>query len=242
MESAIDLETMERYKVNICPDWILNTCPLSDDACFHAHSTVILRRKPVLLYQRFNYLPKSCMFMQSKAVCPKGQNCRFAHNYLETCFHPSTYRTKLCTECTRERCLMAHTVEELRMPVFECYRTPMCDLNWLQNGDPSLHLHYMTNYKTKPCAGKCECDGFDYHSDSERRRMVVRYSPIPCPSACSDNNCPFAHSRMEVMYHPANYKTAACSRFTKTRRCLFGDDCAHAHGANDLRISSAIYE
>jgi hypothetical protein len=238
MESADAVKTMQTYKTKICPDWLLSKCPLSADACFDAHSRVLFRRKPVLVYHRFNYIPQRCRY--SIDECPNSQNCRFAHNRLEVCFHPSVYKTKLCTRCTDHRCSLAHSVEELRMPIYENTRTfPVCDLNVLQDASPDLHVHYMQNYKTKPCVGECKCDGFDYHSASEKRRSVrhLGYLPHLCPTACSSDTCPFAHSRMEVMYHPTNYKTKACSRFAKTRTCLFGADCAHAHGARDLRMA-----
>ena len=104
-------------------------------------------------------------------------------------------------------------------------------------------LYYGYRYKTRRCEGfpfNCECEGFDYHREEERRRgPVILYAPIACPNVkptshsewghpavdCSGRHrprvleggtwkpqlsdkwdCEYAHTLLELMYHPAVYK------------------------------------
>ena len=59
----------------------------------------------------------------------------------------------------------------------------------------------------------------DYHLRSDRRRNpygVVKYSCVRCPNEttvemCQDGDqCLMAHSDLEIMYHPDNYKVTMC--------------------------------
>ena len=72
-----------------------------------------------------------------------------------------------------------------------------------------------------------------YHSDEEMRRnpFVVCYDPELC-TGCSEDGCLLAHNKIEIMYHPLNYKTSLCKNYL---RCPRGDVCAFAHGEDDLR-------
>ena len=60
-------------------------------------------------------------------------------------------------------------------PSFEDYAVPSAQRE-------QERQYYMFVYKTRPCAGypfNCQCDGLDYHSESERRRgPEIRYAPM----------------------------------------------------------------
>src|SRR5690242_8787891 len=49
----------------------------------------------------------------------------------------------------------------------------------------------------------------------------------------------YAHTLLELMYHPQVYKTGLCDHFAEenpaTWKCVWKRRCAHAHGKNDLR-------
>lgn len=52
-------------------------------------------------------------------------------------------------------------------------------------------------------------------------------------------DCQYAHTLMEIMYHPQVYKTDLCQHFDENNpkewRCVWKKRCAHAHGVADLR-------
>lgn len=62
---------------------------------------------------------------RSPSVCPRGDACRFSHTFLESMYHPHTYKTVMCQyfdehdarswkRCRFERaCAHAHTMKEL---------------------------------------------------------------------------------------------------------------------------------
>ena len=114
----------------------------------------------------------------------------------------------------------------------------------------------------------CNCDGLDYHREEERRRgPEIRYAPMACPNVkpylnaewgnpvvdCSGKfaavnaeagavvqwDCEYAHTLLELMYHPAVYKTGLCDHFDVadplTWKCVWKRRCAHAHGEVDTR-------
>jgi len=85
----------------------------------------------------------------------------------------------------------------------------------------------------------CQCDGLDWHRDEERRRgPAIRYAPMACPNVkpyinaewgdpnidCSCKHaainaaagrvvqwdCDYAHTLLELMYHPQVFKTQLC--------------------------------
>ncbi|XP_074583955.1 zinc finger CCCH domain-containing protein 24-like [Curcuma longa] len=52
-----------------------------------------------------------------KGSCRRGDLCEYAHGVFECWLHPMQYRTRLCkdgTNCSRQVCFFAHTIEELR--------------------------------------------------------------------------------------------------------------------------------
>eukprot|EP00546_Thalassionema_frauenfeldii_P013855 CAMPEP_0178928028 /NCGR_PEP_ID=MMETSP0786-20121207/19601_1 /TAXON_ID=186022 /ORGANISM="Thalassionema frauenfeldii, Strain CCMP 1798" /LENGTH=961 /DNA_ID=CAMNT_0020603697 /DNA_START=763 /DNA_END=3648 /DNA_ORIENTATION=- len=42
-------------------------------------------------------------------------------------------------------------------------------------------------------------------------------------------NCPFAHSAEEILYHPSNYKKSTCKASVQSLGCLLGDVCPYLH-------------
>lgn len=103
------------YKVLECPrnsrhDW---------KACYFAHpGESASRRDPRL----FKYMSVCCPESKQKLPCPRGQKCPFAHNLFEYWLHPSRYRTQMCNDgarCPRSICFFAHSLEELRTPVYQ---------------------------------------------------------------------------------------------------------------------------
>lgn len=98
-------------------------------------------------------------------------------------------------------------------------------------------------------AGHCESHKpmqcFNYHFEGQRRRPPIgedgrlTYWDTPCewlarPARCPHGeSCHFAHSKDEVSYHPAKYKTRACNG-KDCRKAI----CCFAHGDGELRIAA----
>ncbi len=257
-------EIMLAYKTQTCKAWKDGECTKFGKECFDSHNIYPQRRSPVVIYQEFNYIAKKC---QHFPRCESGVHCKYAHNALELCFHPSLYKTQMCPFDTNEQglcvqfnsyCAKAHDVNELRKSSTAVDIIPE-DRYITVLG---LHQEYMRYYKTKACSGfpyACQCDGFDYHFEDERRRnpFVHVYFAYSCPriysqacgwrhprtvTQCYGNNtspdvwnCKFAHSFVEWLYHPAIYKTRQCHMFMTKKYCRFGKACPNAHGVHDLR-------
>eukprot|EP00397_Hematodinium_sp_SG-2012_P001590 GEMP01001594.1.p1 GENE.GEMP01001594.1~~GEMP01001594.1.p1 ORF type:complete len:1021 (+),score=211.80 GEMP01001594.1:289-3351(+) len=83
---------------------------------------------------------------------------------------------------------------------------------------------------------------FDYHFDSQKRRPPIgadgrlHYWDIPCeyithPTQCPrGGNCLLSHSKDEISYHPAKYKTRMCNG-KDCRQAI----CCFAHFESELR-------
>ena len=233
------------WKTKVCQKWLEMKCLLDDKDCTDCHSTIPFRRKPVLIADSFNYLPVSCKYMSNLEKCPKNIECRFSHNVFEVIYHPSKFKTIMCEFCTNvdgicvkygRLCSKAHGIEELREPLFEGRR------NLATACTEEEQNYYLHKYKTKKCSGypyNCKCNGFDYHAENEKRRspFLILYNAFLCPiPQCSSENCPFSHSRNEIMYHTIFYKTVMCCRYENHGICKFDKDCSHAHSKTELRI------
>jgi hypothetical protein len=305
-------QIMDTYKVYPCtdpthmnPDIESNVRSVLIRHCFNWHKDLEpRRRRPIMIHGCWNYIPVACRFQDKEKKCDQTDFCRFAHNSVEICFHPSKYKTEYCefatnpqtNSCSRyqEHCAKVHHCNELRSRILE----PKLDglLKSLVPNDLILfvapsesrtleHLWYMKYYKIQKCEGfpyDCKCNGLKYHNDTDRRRPTVNYDPIPCPKIkplsgsrwshplstdCKKRkmfietkdevtgrttvieeviwDCHYAHTLLEIMYHPIKYKTSLCAKFSSfanifTWRCKWGRDCAHAHGTSDLRIDSEI--
>ncbi|GBF96125.1 hypothetical protein Rsub_08873 [Raphidocelis subcapitata] len=95
------------YKLKLCPrspshDW--RTCP-------YAHQGENAARRD---HQKTQYLSVCCPESKAKRLCPRGNDCPFAHSMTE-------YRTQMCNDgakCTRPICFFAHSAAELRTPAY----------------------------------------------------------------------------------------------------------------------------
>lgn len=128
-----------------------------------------------------------------------------------------------------------------------------------------VHSDYIYKFRVRECpkhlSGRCPNDGhlcFDSHNPEAVRRIpqLIRgkfnYLPIRCQymlkgKTCHHaQNCRFAHSKEEVIYHPSKYKTQLCPH--RLKRTVgsngkeawvcggYGIHCAKAHGKDDLRL------
>lgn len=128
---------------------------------------------------------------------------------------------------------------------------------WQEEDESGDHRQYMFHYHTMMCPqfadGYCprhkgsrsatpQC--FCYHFESQQRRPLVdtlngqlRYWDIMCEHVTEGNccpcgaACPFAHTREEISYHAAKYKTKLCN----DRECRGQEVCCFAHGESELR-------
>jgi len=128
---------------------------------------------------------------------------------------------------------------------------------WQDHMEPTSCREYIFNYHTVACqqlshGGSCQrqrgrssfqqCSCF--HFAAQRRRSVVDpqtnrllYWDVLCDAASRDGECPlgdrclFAHTRDEISYHAAKYKTKLCN----DRYCRGPEVCCFAHGAHELR-------
>lgn len=130
---------------------------------------------------------------------------------------------------------------------------------WSEAGEMSEHRQYIFHYHTMMCPqfanGYCPRSGqkgpratppqcFCFHFESQRRRPLVdtmsgqiRYWDVLCEHVAQGEECyngdlcPFAHTREEISYHAAKYKTKLCN----DRDCRGEEVCCFAHGENELR-------
>jgi len=130
---------------------------------------------------------------------------------------------------------------------------------WQEGDELVTHKHHIFEYHTFLCSqfanGHCprhrgsraqglahQC--FSYHFESQKRRQLVdpasgrlRYWDVLCQHVAEGEECPFgdaccfAHTREEISYHAAKYKTKSCN----DRDCRGEDVCCFAHGENELR-------
>lgn len=137
-------------------------------------------------------------------------------------------------------------------------RLEACELllpSWRPLAELSSHRAILQGFHTQPCVefqkGYCALHRvrgktslcFSYHFDSQRRRPAVtatgrlRYWDMACQSMTSASLCPdgddcvFAHSRDEISYHPAKFKTRRCNG----KGCRGQEICCFAHEEEELR-------
>lgn len=124
----------------------------------------------------------------------------------------------------------------------------------LKSAQAHIQFHILMFHKTKPCEllvhhrkGTC----FGYHGPHDQRRVPITYIPLACykikvndqwqvPRGQCDG-CDRAHTRPELRYHPALYKTAKCQSYTKTRKCEYGMYCSKAHFQSEMREYGGSY-
>ena len=119
---------MFAFRTSVCPLYRIGTCPHDAYTCFYAHSKHPRRRSPILHHGRYNYIPTRCRYLLEDRECPKGAQCRFAHQTEEVIYHPSKYKTQLCGHALDDNgvctgygmhCAKAHSEEDRRQPVYE---------------------------------------------------------------------------------------------------------------------------
>lgn len=128
---------------------------------------------------------------------------------------------------------------------------------WLDQGEEPEHQGTIFSFHTEPCTdfqnGYCSLHRpkskaspcFCYHFESQHRRPPcdsatgrLLYWDVPCQSMGTETACPsgdvciFAHSREEISYHPAKYKTRRCNG----RGCRGEAICCFAHSESELRV------
>lgn len=116
----------------------------------------------------------------------------------------------------------------------------------LPESDTHMHLDLLT-FKVNPCKGNTnhlpkQC--FYYHDyKKDRRRPHHLYIGDICPyisnnKECpSQENCAYAHNRVEEFYHPSKYKTKFCSTFPNhITSCEYNTYCCFAHSYEDITI------
>lgn len=131
---------------------------------------------------------------------------------------------------------------------------------WQEAGELEDHREYIFHYHTMMCpqfsngfcprhkvprSAPCQC--FCYHFESQRRRPLVdtltgqlRYWDLMCEYVAEGEECPhgdqclFAHTREEISYHAAKYKTKPCN----DRDCRGQEVCCFAHGEGELRTNA----
>ncbi|GAB4815716.1 hypothetical protein N2152v2_002762 [Parachlorella kessleri] len=105
---------MYSFKVELCQrldeqhDW--TTCP------FMHPGEKARRRNP----RTHKYDGVPCPDFR-KGTCKRGDACTYAHGVFECWLHPARYRTQLCKEgalCKRSVCFFAHSMDELREPLY----------------------------------------------------------------------------------------------------------------------------
>jgi len=98
--------------------------------------------------------------------------------------------------------------------------------------------------KSKPFARGSRSECFCCHFANQQRRPLIdpatgrlRYWELACDYFTEGRDCPmgeqcpFSHSREEMSYHAAKYKTRLCNE----RECRGQDVCCFAHGEHELR-------
>mmetsp|Transcript_115769 Transcript_115769/g.291263 ORF Transcript_115769/g.291263 Transcript_115769/m.291263 type:complete len:944 (+) Transcript_115769:137-2968(+) len=128
---------------------------------------------------------------------------------------------------------------------------------WQEADELADHRQHMFHYHTMMCPqfanGYCprhkgsrgappQC--FCFHFENQRRRPLVdaltgqiQYWDVLCEHVANEEECPygeqcpFAHTREEISYHAAKYKTKFCN----DRDCRGQEVCCFAHGEHELR-------
>eukprot|EP00826_Nyctotherus_ovalis_P064341 TRINITY_DN9435_c0_g2_i3.p1 TRINITY_DN9435_c0_g2~~TRINITY_DN9435_c0_g2_i3.p1 ORF type:complete len:538 (-),score=72.96 TRINITY_DN9435_c0_g2_i3:279-1892(-) len=125
---------------------------------------------------------------------------------------------------------------------------PLSPYVWdLFRAQESIHVQKIVlYYKTAACSNP-DCNQlstcFHHHSGVDRRRppfvdSSLAYFSQLCPNAAgclSGDRCVFAHSRLEIDYHPANYKAEYCK--SQCNNTL----CPYAHSSKELRLPVNLF-
>ncbi|GMJ09885.1 hypothetical protein HRI_004657700 [Hibiscus trionum] len=114
--------------------------------CTFAHPGEKARRRDP---KRYRYSSTVCSEFRRDGVCPRGDDCEFAHGVFECWLHPTRYRTEACKDgknCQRKVCFFAHSSRELRLlpePPLPKYKNP--DMNNNCSNHCCLFCHSFTS-------------------------------------------------------------------------------------------------
>mmetsp|Transcript_6120 Transcript_6120/g.5479 ORF Transcript_6120/g.5479 Transcript_6120/m.5479 type:complete len:106 (+) Transcript_6120:775-1092(+) len=50
------------------------------------------------------------------------------------------------------------------------------------------------------------------------------------------DKCPYAHNKLEELYHPDRFKRKFCSYYPKINKCPYKHMCSFAHSENEIKI------
>lgn len=119
------------------------------------------------------------------------------------------------------------------------------------NSETLAHALYLDSYKIQACELASCSDPFclKAHRGEPLRRRPIRlesgqwsYTAVPCANLqCDKQNCGFAHSVDERLYHPDLFKTTLCSFPVGTDGVcsINGRHCPFAHSETEMRNPSS---
>jgi hypothetical protein len=117
-EKQRHLRYMMNFRVHPCQANLTKSCPAdikknagnassgsSSSDCFDYHNPKMRRRVPrPVAYSNgifWNYNACRCQAIEKEVKCEKGDACRYAHNKEEIAYHPSRFKTQLCSYVAR---------------------------------------------------------------------------------------------------------------------------------------------
>ena len=87
-----------------------------------------------------------------------------------------------------------------------------------------------------------DCNYFHHEKNSRRNPFVNLYLPKRCKEHLftrygTSEDCPFAHTDVEVRYHPLNYRMELCSfgKDCKNVKCAYSHDPVMCQKKNDIK-------
>lgn len=94
--NASNFKFMYEFRCTPCSK-VPGECKMTKETCFFSHNAQTHRRVPWIQKNGlYNYIPEECTNFKKFQKCPRGDECRRAHGWLELIFHPLLYKTKLC--------------------------------------------------------------------------------------------------------------------------------------------------
>jgi hypothetical protein len=107
-----------------------------------------------------------------------------------------------------------------------------------------IYKRVLSSYKVNQCPLKQKCQNKFFcafwHTKSDKRRQSLLYesgkfnydSDVECKDQCDLSDCKYYHGKLEKLYHLRYFKTVQC----KKTNCNLNNNCAFAHGDEDLRL------
>lgn len=127
-----------------------------------------------------NFYTQMCTYIKQEQKCPQGDNCLYAHSFVEEHYNYQKYKKQFCSHYPHSTkdcpygdfCSYAHSEEEILAPLIH---------NYLEDDD-----FYMFYYKTEFCPfnltehDKSKCVYAHNWQDYRRKPNLYTYEPIPC--------------------------------------------------------------